>query len=252
MHLRLLLAIIFLSLGGCIVNTDNLVYPDAWPKQTHSYDIENQLEGSFSCAGLVTEDRFMKRLPDFLDEESNPWEGRSLGCSRVEIQRVTDGFEIRYIHKESIIKKQIYVKSQDYKIEDSWIKLDSFQTSVWNAESLYTVSSYLTVNSRGDFIIRAQISSLTFLLIIPIGVDTTHWGMFKRTSATNAAECEMSVAVNDAIWAAQTASNKIGRPPDIQNLIYEAGLASRPPVCDDFTAKNLADKAYRLATELSQ
>ena len=72
----------------------------------------------------------------------------------------------------------------------------------------------------------------------------------KKTQPTK--KCQISKAALDAIHAATIASNKIGRPIDVQDLIYQADVAASPPECDSFRAKILADKAKQLAEEEMQ
>lgn len=60
-------------------------------------------------------------------------------------------------------------------------------------------------------------------------------------------ECSKNETALSAIDAATSASNEKGRPIDVEDLIYQAKVALSPPECDAVRAKNLADKAKRLA-----
>lgn len=60
-------------------------------------------------------------------------------------------------------------------------------------------------------------------------------------------ECSKNEAALSAIEAATAASNEQGKPIDVEDLIYQAKVALSPPECDAGRARNLADKARRMA-----
>lgn len=60
-------------------------------------------------------------------------------------------------------------------------------------------------------------------------------------------ECPKNETALGAIEAASSASKQQGRPIDVEDLIYQAKVALSLPECDPVKAKNLADKARRMA-----
>ncbi len=65
-------------------------------------------------------------------------------------------------------------------------------------------------------------------------------------------KCKKSETALDAIHAATIASNKKGRPVDVQDLIYQADVAASVPECNSVRAKVLAGKAKQLADEKAE
>ena len=82
--------------------------------------------------------------------------------------------------------------------------------------------------------------------------DSSQGNYDRRSIDVPEAACPTNETVGNVIYETQIASNKIGRPSEVEDLIYQAGVAASPPECDIVRAKILSDKAYQLATEWEQ
>lgn len=81
----------------------------------------------------------------------------------------------------------------------------------------------------------------------PPKCDSVKAKMLADKAKQLADECSKNESALSAIDAATSSSKEKGRPIDVEDLIYQAKVALSPPECDAVRAKNLADKAKRLA-----
>ncbi len=180
---------LLLSLVGCYVK--NPSYPNDWPALMQPNEIEKEIEGSFACEGSTTFSatdygRKGAYLPFLLATEKQkvPVGGQAYWCSRIEIERVTNGFEIRYMNFSRLSKTEKYLKDIDYKIDKGWIIFNSVDRPT--AEIKDSTQSQITINNENDLVTKAKSFLVGMVLVpIPVGSSITNWGKFERIPDMN-------------------------------------------------------------------
>ena len=176
---------IIIVLSGCFSKSPE--YPVDWPALTQKTNIESEITGSFACHGseVRIEPKLDKQYPlqsFFVFDEPNLW------CNRVEIHRVEDGLEFRYMINTAMVKKQKYLRGQDYTIKNGWIEIepvsDWFTKGIVDART--SVKRYLTINKVGDLVVKVQTSTVELVFYIPaVGTSDLFWVTSKRLIVGN-------------------------------------------------------------------
>jgi hypothetical protein len=200
-----------ISLGGCFSFQE---YPADWPQINDPNDIEIKIVGTFSCLESAQEVR---------GESSNAYLseilGREFRCNRVYIQRISDRLIFRYIDNDSrFLGEQIFIKNEDYKVEDGWIKFESIFESIGEGGvGLYVLTMpQLTIDNTDDLVIKRKTTAGGIVLLIPVMGMGTSWHKFDRING-NSAETEHSILTGRA--ATQAASS---------NLVSASAMLSMP------------------------
>ncbi len=173
------------GLSGCFSKSPE--YPATWPALTQVNNVETEITGSFACHGsdVKIEPNLDKSYPlqsFFVFDDPNLW------CNKLEIHRVSDGLEFSYMINTAAVKKQKYLKDQDYKVKDGWIEIEP--VSEWLTSGIVdartSVKRYLTVNAKGDLVVRAKRSTVELVFYIPaMGTSDVFWVTSKRINASN-------------------------------------------------------------------
>lgn len=182
---KLFVGVILLTLlGGCYLK--NPRYPEDWPMLVQSDDIENDIEGLFSCHGSFTDERLeANQFNEWPIPALMPGKKPRIWCTQLLIERITNGIEIRYLtNYYRHDGRQIYIKNIDYTTDKGWIIFNSVDHTTGESLKEWT-HAQMTLNSKNELVIKSKhISAGAIIFPIPAVESTTIWGKYERIPDT--------------------------------------------------------------------